>query len=45
MIHFTKKLPENVFSPATFITYCSKHIWNTELSEDELIDNFLECNN
>ncbi len=40
--HNLKKLPEDTFSPAAFITYCAKNLWNTEMTEDELIDTFLE---
>ena len=36
------KLPENVFTPAKFIFFIAKYIWDTTISDETLITLFLE---
>ncbi len=37
-----KTLPENVFTPAKLIFYLAKHMWNTSLTDEQIVQEFLD---
>lgn len=40
-IELLNKLPEDTFTPAKFIFYLSNHLWSDDISDEEIINNFL----